>query len=925
MYADGVVVVGPVALAIAWEFRRRHRWGLLVLIGYLLVLAVIKLLILKPGQPVKFDDDKSFALVVIVPLSSTFMYFLAVFSFGISGDVAARQSVYPARLFTLPVTTAALVGWPMLYGTAAMSILWLAMRLLAIWPSDVDVPILWPALLAASLLAWTQALTWTPYALPGLRVIVTVLWLASIDAVVMLALQYKASEPLMLAILAPHIPLAYFAAYFAVARARRGDIPDWRGMFAWAGSLVLPFRRKHFASPTSAQVWFEWRRHGRSLPLSVAILLPFELALLFPFSKTPALVIETLFAVLMTPPFMAAFAAATVSKSNPQASDSYDLAPLIATRPLSSASLIAAKLKAAIWSTLAAWLLVLVAIPVALKLSGTSEVVIEKGRRLIELFGTPRAVAIVLLGFAALLATTWKQLVKSLYIGMSGREWLVKASVLVALSFLAIVVPFGHSIVTNRAVIATLWTALPWTAAVLVCFKLFAAAWIAARLRDNRLFSDRALVIGAACWAGLVIALYGLFAWLFPALVFRRYFLALVAILAIPLARLSAAPLALDSNRHGGNAAGEVLKHMAQTTNVAPPSGRLAESLEEPCRREAGATPGSRNRRKMVLAAVSVLISLPMVLALFEAVSFHVSNQNNGFIVSSGKKREYLLYIPKSYDHTKPTPLIISMHGAGGWPTQQMDLSEWNRLAESQRFLVVYPSGLDDDGPRTWSVDRGSGLLKDVRFISELIDKLEASYNIDPERIYANGFSNGGGMAFVLSCTLSDRIAAVGMVGAAQTLPWTWCTDHRPVPMITLHGTADRMAPYNGGQSPVAPDLDPFPSIPFWTAKWAQRNRCGITPIESTFAADVTRREYTNCAGNADVVLYTIRGGGHTWPGGQPLPEWFVGPTSRSIDGTNLMWEFFRAHPLTTFSENTGLKDKENHKDTESRRDGEVL
>ena len=89
---------------------------------------------------------------------------------------------------------------------------------------------------------------------------------------------------------------------------------------------------------------------------------------------------------------------------------------------------------------------------------------------------------------------------------------------------------------------------------------------------------------------------------------------------------------------------------------------------------------------------------------------------------------------------------------------------------------------------------REPGLARDVRFISELIDKLEAAYNIDPTRIYANGLSNGGGMAFVLSCTLSDRIAAVGMVGAAQTLPWSWCTDRRPVPMIAVswHGRSVR-------------------------------------------------------------------------------------------------------------------------------------
>ena len=118
------------AAAIAWEFRRRHRWGLIAVAGYLLALGAIRLLILDPGRGIDFEDAQSFALVVVVPLTSTFMYFLAVFSFGLSGDLAARQSMYPARMFTLPVTTAALAGWPMLYGTAAMAILWLATRLL---------------------------------------------------------------------------------------------------------------------------------------------------------------------------------------------------------------------------------------------------------------------------------------------------------------------------------------------------------------------------------------------------------------------------------------------------------------------------------------------------------------------------------------------------------------------------------------------------------------------------------------------------------------------------------------------------------------------------------------------------------------------------------------------------------------------------
>src|SRR5258708_12481075 len=182
------------AAAIAWEIRQRRRWGLAALTGYLLVLAPIKLLVLGLGQRVNFDDA-SFGVVVIVPLTTTFIYLLAVFSFGLSGDLAARQSMYPARMFTLPVTTAALAWWPMLYGTTTMAVLWLAARLLTVWPSGEDVPMIWPALLAASLLAWTQALTWMPYALPGLRVIVTLLWLFSIHALIPPPPHHKASPP----------------------------------------------------------------------------------------------------------------------------------------------------------------------------------------------------------------------------------------------------------------------------------------------------------------------------------------------------------------------------------------------------------------------------------------------------------------------------------------------------------------------------------------------------------------------------------------------------------------------------------------------------------------------------------------------------------------------------------------------------------
>ena len=215
-------------------------------------------------------------------------------------------------------------------------------------------------------------------------------------------------------------------------------------------------------------------------------------------------------------------------------------------------------------------------------------------------------------------------------------------------------------------------------------------------------------------------------------------------------------------------------------------------------------------------------------------------------------------------------------------------------------FIVVYPSGTTLRGggtgllPKVWHLRPEADLLANVTFISELIDTLEAAYNIDPTRIYANGFSNGGSMAFALSCRLSHRIAAVGTVSAAQDQrPWNWCADSRPVPLINFHGTAD-LVPYNGGRVWASPR--PFPSVSTWTANWARRNRCAPNPIESVLATDVTRLEYTNCANDAAVVLYTIRGGGHTWPGGKPMPEWMLGRTSRNIDATSQMWAFFREH-----------------------------
>ena len=179
------------------------------------------------------------------------------------------------------------------------------------------------------------------------------------------------------------------------------------------------------------------------------------------------------------------------------------------------------------------------------------------------------------------------------------------------------------------------------------------------------------------------------------------------------------------------------------------------------------------------------------------------------------------------------------------------------RLSRRHRSLVQVVSGSETPP-----------LIPDVIFISQLIDKIEALYNVDWARIYANGMSNGGGMSFVLSCTLSDRIAAVGMVSPGLYPHSNWCTDRRAVPVIAFHGSADPIAPYNGGRTKFGDDI--FPSVPRFMAEWARRNQCRPNPLESAVAADVTRLLYTDCADDAAVVLYKIEGEGHRWPGGKP-------------------------------------------------------
>ena len=301
--------------------------------------------------------------------------------------------------------------------------------------------------------------------------------------------------------------------------------------------------------------------------------------------------------------------------------------------------------------------------------------------------------------------------------------------------------------------------------------------------------------------------------------------------------------------------------------------------------------------KKWIIRLVLIFIGLPLILITLAGVAYLLANHTNGSLISSGQKRSYLLYVPKSYNPAVPSPLVISIHGYAEWPAHQMDISHWNELADQYGFLVVYPSGTQF--PLQWHTrgisNSNADTTPDVTFISSLIDKLAGQYNIDSARIYANGLSNGGGMSFKLGCQLSNRIAAIGSVSGAYLLPWEECNPSRPVPAVIFHGTADPIVPYQGGPSDMF--NVPFPVIPEWVDTYASHNGCDPTPQVLTAIGDVSGVQYTHC--KADLVFYTISGGGHVWPGGTPLPKFIVGYTTQSIDATRIMWDFFQQHTIT--------------------------
>jgi polyhydroxybutyrate depolymerase len=253
-----------------------------------------------------------------------------------------------------------------------------------------------------------------------------------------------------------------------------------------------------------------------------------------------------------------------------------------------------------------------------------------------------------------------------------------------------------------------------------------------------------------------------------------------------------------------------------------------------------------------------------------------------GEVVSGGLLRRFVLVVPETAP--RPAPLVIVLHGFLGNPTEVEEDTGMTGVAEEEGFAVVYPEGYGR--PRRWRSDPRLGDL-DVAFVRDLVELVGGAFAIDRARVYAAGMSNGGGMAARLACNASDLVAAVaGVAGAYFTGD---CEPGRPVPVIAFHGDADPIVPYEGRGRLLPPVED-------WAGEWAARNGCGAEPTVGAAAVGVTTLRWTGCAAGADVVLYTVAEGRHVWPGSERTGE-YLG-SAGSVDASQLIWEFFAAHPM---------------------------
>jgi polyhydroxybutyrate depolymerase len=259
-------------------------------------------------------------------------------------------------------------------------------------------------------------------------------------------------------------------------------------------------------------------------------------------------------------------------------------------------------------------------------------------------------------------------------------------------------------------------------------------------------------------------------------------------------------------------------------------------------------------------------------------------------VSAGGRERSYLLYIPAKARTAVSVPVVLVFHDSGSQPEIIAAVTGFNTKADAEGFVVVYPRGTSNrQAPLRFSWNGGlccgsaqKDNIDDVGFLRVLLDDLAGVVSVDMRRIFATGMYNGALMSYRLGCEMADRIAAIGPVSGTQNLPA--CRPNQPVSVVHFHGTADPVAPYDGGIGKWSKNLS-FTSVEDTIKFWVTADQCPGT-VTREESGPIVHESYAPCSNGTAVELYTIQDGTHTWPGG-----------AQGIFTTDILWDFFVKHP----------------------------
>lgn len=274
-----------------------------------------------------------------------------------------------------------------------------------------------------------------------------------------------------------------------------------------------------------------------------------------------------------------------------------------------------------------------------------------------------------------------------------------------------------------------------------------------------------------------------------------------------------------------------------------------------------------------------------------------------------GRERYYDLYEPSRKGARQKLPMVIVLHGAGQTPDEIVQLTRFNKLAERERFVVVYPAGTGHTPERLfWNVLLSqtyatSEKVDDPGFLDAVVTQVMDKVSIDRKRIYVAGFSQGGMLGYRLMCGAgwSKRLAGVAVVGATMTVAPEDCTPARNVPLLSIHGLQDPFNNFAGGIGSKASRNDRVarPGVYETIDYWADRGGFTAEPDTSESRGQAACRHFVATTNSFEIISWEIMSGGHTWPGSPAnLPAWMVGDVNFDIDATSLIWNFFQRHSI---------------------------